>query len=515
MQPATPEMPPSSEPLSLSLSESTPLVGGGGGAGSPTSSSSTTTPAIPRSTKVAVGCVLASEAAERFSYYGIRAILILFLTAPSPVGLGFNEGDGVATFSLFVAGSYLSPLLGAYVADAVLGQYRAIVLFMSIYLFGLLVLAGGAWLVSKGVFFVGLSLVALGTGGVKPTAGAFGCAQLTAGGVSMPTVVTRFWSGWYFAINVGSFMSYLLTPLIRGSCGYGAARLFCACVFAVSFAVFLSGSKLYVHPPLAARSPYDAITKAVCASCCSRRPSLLSTPIPAPELGGVEEEEEEGGAVAEPSVAKPVPPHPPSAWRRFAIRYCRCSYRLDAARGVVPDSELEAAQAVVDIAPLMMTLALFWCVYDAQDSVWTLQRTHTDNCLGDLCVAPEQFAILNSTLTLAFLPLFALLLYPLATKLGLRPSPLRRMTLGMQVAACAVRWGDGGGVGGGKIADTPAHLIFHPLFAVHLHRIPAALIGRLRRRHSQCACASPPVCCYLVRPPCRRVGQLGQLSLSL
>ena len=146
-----------------------------------------------------------TEMWERWGYYGMRALLILFMTAGvAEGGLGFSVTRASAVYGLFAAGVYLSALPGGWVADRILGQRKAV-------LVGGVVLIAGYFLIaapSIGAFYAGLLLVVLGTGLLKPN------ASTIVGQLYGPTDPRRDsgYSIFYMGINLGA----LLAPLACG-----------------------------------------------------------------------------------------------------------------------------------------------------------------------------------------------------------------------------------------------------------------------------------------------------------
>ncbi|WP_255636889.1 oligopeptide:H+ symporter [Dyadobacter sp. NIV53] len=106
-----------------------------------------------------------TEMWERFSYYGMRAILLLFLLDKTKGGLGFEEGEGGAIYGLYTFSVYLLSLPGGWLADNILGQRKAIWLGGIVIMIGHIILAFPS---TQFVFFSGLAMVALGTGLLKP-----------------------------------------------------------------------------------------------------------------------------------------------------------------------------------------------------------------------------------------------------------------------------------------------------------------------------------------------------------
>src|SRR2546428_5247784 len=106
-----------------------------------------------------------TEMWERFSYYGMRALLILFMTAAAGQGgLGFDVAKAGAIYGLYTAGVYLMSLPGGWIADRIIGLRRAV-------LVGGIVIALGHFSMALGslaTFYLGLVLIVLGTGLLKP-----------------------------------------------------------------------------------------------------------------------------------------------------------------------------------------------------------------------------------------------------------------------------------------------------------------------------------------------------------
>lgn len=118
--------------------------------------------------------VVANEAFERFAFYGVRALLIVYLTT----ALHYSNSTAVAVYSVFNAVCYLTPLLGSYLADACVGKFVTILTFNAIYLVGLLGLAAFAFDNNVPGVIVGLFLLAVGTGGIKPNISPLGAEQI-------------------------------------------------------------------------------------------------------------------------------------------------------------------------------------------------------------------------------------------------------------------------------------------------------------------------------------------------
>jgi POT family proton-dependent oligopeptide transporter len=161
-----------------------------------------------------------TEMWERFSYYGMRAILILFMTATvSSGGLGLDVATAGVVYGLYTAGVYLAALPGGWIADRFLGLQRAV------FVGGIFIAAGNALLVvpSMTAFYSGLAIIVAGTGLLKPNVSAI-VGQLYA---ERDTRRDAGFSIFYMGINLGAFIS----PLI---CGYVAQRIYWRYGFALA-----------------------------------------------------------------------------------------------------------------------------------------------------------------------------------------------------------------------------------------------------------------------------------------
>ncbi|HAJ92349.1 MAG TPA: MFS transporter [Gammaproteobacteria bacterium] len=191
--------------------------------------------------------IIANEAAERFSFYGMRAILVVFMTQYLLDASGsldvMSEEDAKGWYHLFVSAVYLTPLLGALISDGLLGKYRTIILLSLVYCAGHFVLALDD--TSRGLA-VGLGLIALGAGGIKP------CVSSHLGdqfGSSNQGLLARAFSWFYFAINFGAFVSSLAIPWLLQHYGSAIAFGLPGVLMLLATLIFRAGRYRFVHVP--------------------------------------------------------------------------------------------------------------------------------------------------------------------------------------------------------------------------------------------------------------------------
>lgn len=149
-----------------------------------------------------------TEMWERFSYYGMRAILILFMiTDTAKEGLGFDSETAGAVYGLYTAGVYLLTLPGGWLADNIFGQRKAI------WYGGILIMIGHILLAiphSNAIFFAGLCFVAMGTGLLKPNISSVVGDLYPQGGAARDAGFSIF----YMGINIGSILGQTLVALL-------------------------------------------------------------------------------------------------------------------------------------------------------------------------------------------------------------------------------------------------------------------------------------------------------------
>lgn len=205
--------------------------------------------------------IVANEAAERFSYYGMRAILVVFMTEYLRNAAGqlapMSETEARQYYHLFSTGVYLLPILGALVSDAFFGKYRTILWLSLVYCAGHLALAlgdtsaGMSLLSPRGWLAAGLILIAVGSGGIKPCVSAHVGDQFSA---SNQHLLPKVFGWFYFSINLGAAASQLLTPYLLDRTGPEWAFGVPGLLMGFATLAFWFGRRRFVHIPPAGRT---------------------------------------------------------------------------------------------------------------------------------------------------------------------------------------------------------------------------------------------------------------------
>jgi POT family proton-dependent oligopeptide transporter len=197
--------------------------------------------------------IVGNEAAERFSYYGMNSILVIFMTHYMKTANGaldlFSPEKADAWYHTFVFAAYGLCLLGAFLADAILGKYRTVLFLSIVYCLGHFTLAIDDTRIG---LLIGLALIALGAGGIKP------CVSANVGdqfGASNQHLLPRVYSWFYFSINAGSAFSTILIPEFLNRYGpkvaFGTPGVF----MVIATIIFWFGRRKFVHiPPVGVRN---------------------------------------------------------------------------------------------------------------------------------------------------------------------------------------------------------------------------------------------------------------------
>lgn len=191
--------------------------------------------------------IIGNEAAERFSYYGMRSILFVFMTryvmgADGDLAV-MDDEQAKAWYHFFGTAVYATPLLGALLADIFLGKYRTILGLSVVYCLGHLALALDD---TRAGLAIGLGLIALGSGGIKPCVSAHVGDQF---GASNARLLSPTFAAFYFSINLGAFVSTLLTPILLDRIGPHVAFGLPGLLMLLATLVFWAGRSEFVHIP--------------------------------------------------------------------------------------------------------------------------------------------------------------------------------------------------------------------------------------------------------------------------
>ncbi len=206
--------------------------------------------------------IIANEVAERFSFYGMRTILVVFMVKylwlmGGTAGHPMSDAEAGERYHNFVAFAYLTPFLGAFLADYLFGKYRIIIWLSLVYCLGHLCLAFMGVIGQAEVWLsFGLWLIIFGAGGIKPCVSAHVGDQFGPGNQHL---LTRIFNWFYFSINLGAFVSSMLTPWLLEWYGPHVAFGVPGVLMLIATVCFWAGRHRFVHIPAKGRRFFEEL----------------------------------------------------------------------------------------------------------------------------------------------------------------------------------------------------------------------------------------------------------------
>lgn len=217
-----------------------------------------TTPVETSGMPPGIPYIVVNEAAERFMYYGMRSILVIFMTKYLMDSSGalatMTETDAKGWYHLFIASVYYFPLAGAVLADAVWGKFRTIMVLSLVYCLGSFAMALDG---TRLGLFAGMILISIGSGGIKP------CVSANVGdqfGPANQHLLAKAFGWFYFSINVGSTFSMFLVPELMQRYGPKVAFAVPGVLMVIATIAFWVGRYKFAHVPPAGMSYLKEVT---------------------------------------------------------------------------------------------------------------------------------------------------------------------------------------------------------------------------------------------------------------
>ena len=328
-------------------------------------------PPVPTSHPIGFYFLFAGEFAERCSFYGMRAILSLYMTER----LGVDEGNAGMFMSCFIALCYFFPLIGGWVADNYIGKYWTIVGFSAPYIVAHLIIGiEDQWTVA-----FALILAAMGSGVIKPNISTLMGMTYDQQRPGQERLLTSAFSLFYISINIGAFLSQLLVPIIRTEFNYQLAFFFPAVLMFLALGFFAAGKRFFA-------------TETIERKVVTENPSQ---PIP------------DGKTVT-----------------GLTIKYTPVTQEQKAA-----DQALRW-QTVLRIMYVFLTVMFFWAVFDQSASTWIFfANTFMDCTIFGYAVPPDSIQSLNALFIVLFVPV-SLVLYSKLDRAGYKVKATHKITAG-------------------------------------------------------------------------------------
>ena len=343
-----------------------------------------------------IGFIIGNEAAERFSFYGMRSVLLAYMTIylvqPNGESAIFKEKEAEAWVHLFVGSAYFFPLIGGILADAFWGKYRTILSLSLFYCLGHGCLAMmGILGDTRTLLFAGLVLIAVGAGGIKPCVSAHVGDQFN---IRNNHLLTQVFGWFYFSINIGAFLSGLLTPFLLEATREAGSL----------------GERIYpiVEPWVGEK--------------------LINEPIFGPHY-----------AFGLPGILMAI--------ATFIFWLGRKQFAHIPPRGKIYFKETfsgENLHAILRLCSIFAFVVIFWALFDQIGTLWQIQARSLDRVLpnwipligGSEMLAAQVSAIWNPLFILLLIPVFSYIIYPFFSQF-LEVTPLRKIGFGLWVMGFA------------------------------------------------------------------------------
>ncbi len=357
-----------------------------------------------------------TEMWERFTFYGMRAVLILFLVAAvASGGLGLDDKTAAAIYGLYNSAVYLAALPGGWVADRLIGAQRAVMLG------GLAITAGNLLLAistTAGGFYIGLVVIIIGVGLLKPNVSAIVAGLYPEGGARLDSAFTIF----YIGINVGAALGPLVIPVaqiyfgLRAGFGVGAVFMFLGVVQFYFTRKYLGEAGVHPAPIHAAGGAKAVVPRSKEWMRLSIGVAILVAVLAAVNIGWIS--------------VNPLRLAQAAAYIIGGMGVLYFAYYF-----MFADLSLEERKRGVVMVVLFCGCALFFSGFEQAGSSMNLfAERYTDRTIGWLhfVIPTGWFQSFNSIFIVLFAPFFAWMWIALARR-NLNPSATAKFALGVML----------------------------------------------------------------------------------
>nr|XP_043607675.1 protein NRT1/ PTR FAMILY 8.3-like [Erigeron canadensis] len=385
--------------------------------------------------------ILGNECCERLAYYGISTNLVSYLTKK------LHEGNASAARNVttWQGTCYLTPLIGAVLADAYCGRYWIIAVFSIIYFIGMCTLTMSASVPSLkpvecvgidcpratpsqyAFFFSGLYLIALGTGGIKPCVSSFGADQFDDTDSKERVSKGSFFNWFYFSINIGALISSSLIVWIQDNKGWGLGFGIPALFMGAAIVSFFLGTPLYRFQKPGG-SPITRMCQVLVASFHNRNlrvptdSSLLyETPDKVSAIKGSRklihtDEMEFLDKAAVLSTTETSSGNYSNPWRLCTV------------------TQVEELKILIRMFPIWATGIVFCAVYAQMSTLFVEQGMMMDTAIGTFTIPAASLSSFDVISVIFWVPVYDRILVPIARKITKQErgfTELQRMGIGL------------------------------------------------------------------------------------
>ncbi|KAL6642569.1 hypothetical protein ACP70R_020750 [Stipagrostis hirtigluma subsp. patula] len=397
-------------------------------------------PALKRSTGNWRACflILGVEFCECMAYFAIAKNLVTYLTTV----LHESKVTAARSVSAWAGACFLTPLLGAFMADTYWGRYWTVVVFLPIYAIGMLVLIVSALLpvfststyhgnVHRAAVYLGLYLAAFGSGGVKPCASSFGADQFD---INDPVELAKkgsFFNWYYFLISFGNMLSSTVIVWLQDNVSWAVGYAVPFVLMLFCLASFVAGSKVYRFRRIGV-SPIMSIFQVVVAAVRKWKLQLPEDSSLLYELNSSPSEAEashkightnqfrfldKAAIVSAPSDHKVIVPT--TSWRLCTV------------------TQVEELKMLLRMFPVWVSFVIFYAVKLQTSSTLIEQGMFMDNRIGPFAIPPASLNIFNVVSVIILVPVYETALVPLVRRFTGKEkgfSQIQRLGIGLALS---------------------------------------------------------------------------------
>ncbi|KAL1332610.1 hypothetical protein HN51_061386 [Arachis hypogaea] len=369
--------------------------------------------------------ILGNECCERLAYYGMSTNLVLYFKER----LHQHSATASKNVSNWSGTCYITPLIGAFLADSYLGRYWTIACFSIIYVLGMTLLTLSASVsgikptchghgdenchattLESTVCFIALYLIALGTGGIKPCVSSYGADQFDDADPVEKEHKSSFFNWFYFSINIGALIASSLLVWIQDNVGWGWGFGIPAVAMAIAVASFFSGSRLYRNQ----KPGGSALTRIIQVIVASMRKYNVKVPNDKSQLYEIADTE---------SVIEGSRKLDHTDELRFFDKAAVVGQLDNLKESVNPwrlctVTQVEELKSILRLLPIWATGIVFATVYGQMSTLFVLQGQTMDTRVGNSSfkIPPASLSIFDTLSVIFWVPVYDRFIVPVARK---------------------------------------------------------------------------------------------------
>ncbi|KAE9591140.1 hypothetical protein Lal_00039872 [Lupinus albus] len=394
--------------------------------------------------------ILGNECSERLAYYGMSTNLVLYFKNR----LNQHSATASKNVSDWSGTCYITPLIGAFVADSYLGRFWTIALFSIIYVIGMTLLTLSASIPGmkptcqgqgdenchanvgqSAVCFLALYLVALGTGGIKPCVSSYGADQFDDADPAEKEHKSSFFNWFYFSINIGALIASSLLVWIQDNVGWGWGFGIPAVAMAIAVVSFFSGTRLYRNQ----KPGGSALTRICQVIVASIKKYRVQVPVDKSLLYEIADTESaiEGSRKLDHTNALRFFDKAAVVGQSDNVKDSVNSWRLCTV------TQVEELKSILRLLPVWSTGIVFATVYGQMGNLFVLQgqtmNTHVGN--SSFKIPPASLSIFDTISVIFWVPVYDRIIVPVVRKFSGHKSgltQLQRMGIGLFISIFAM-----------------------------------------------------------------------------